>query len=39
MIQKLDKKALTLRVFGKDTEDTVDEKKVEVESEENTIES
>ena len=33
MIQKLDKKALALRLFGKDTDDQVDSGKVEIESE------
>ena len=33
MIQKLDKKALALRLFGKDTDDQNDQEKAEVESE------
>jgi hypothetical protein len=33
MIQKLDKKALALRLFGKDTDDSVPADKAEVESE------
>jgi hypothetical protein len=33
MIQKLDKKALALRLFGKDTDDQDDQEKVEVASE------
>ena len=31
MIQKLDKRALALRLFGKDTEETVAEGKTEIE--------
>ena len=37
MIQKLDKKALALRLFGRDTEELSNEDKVSTE-EENTIE-
>lgn len=33
MIQKLDKKALALRLFGKDTDDQNDQEKAEAESE------